>query len=123
MEKYIDAEKLKKEMKRLQKLNQAAKKLYPTAVNDAKSEEFKIAIRDYNYAQLTLQKAFKAGAEWMEEQIKQEQPEVPHWKPSEEQMDALKEASASWMNQEMENCELLESLYDDLKSFTSPQGE
>lgn len=36
------------------------------------------------------------------------------WKPSEEQMDALKEASTSWMNEHMGNCELLESLYNDL---------
>ena len=36
------------------------------------------------------------------------------WKPSKEQIDALKEASASWMNQEMGNSELLESLYNDL---------
>ena len=41
----------------------------------------------------------------------------PHWRPSEEQMEALKEASASWMNQEMGNSELLESLYKDLKNL------
>lgn len=40
-----------------------------------------------------------------------------HWKPSEEQLDALKEASTSWMNEHMGNCELLKSLYNDLKKL------
>ena len=40
-----------------------------------------------------------------------------HWKPSEEQMNALKEASASWMNEKMGNAKILESLYDDLKKL------
>lgn len=41
----------------------------------------------------------------------------PHWKPSEEQMAALKESSTSWMNEHMGNCELLKSLYNDLKKL------
>ena len=41
----------------------------------------------------------------------------PSWKPSEEQMAALKEASASWMNEKMGNAELLQSLYDALKKL------
>ena len=41
----------------------------------------------------------------------------PHWKPSEEQMEALNEASAIWMNVRMDNSKLLESLYNDLKKL------
>ena len=39
----------------------------------------------------------------------------PSWKPSEDEMAALKEASARWMNEKMGNAELLQSLYDGLK--------
>ena len=39
------------------------------------------------------------------------------WKPTEEQMAALKEASVSWMNDTMGNADLLESLYNDLKKL------
>ena len=45
----------------------------------------------------------------------------PHWKPSEEQMDALKEASVSWMNETMDNTRLLESLYNDLLKLKSDE--
>ena len=41
----------------------------------------------------------------------------PSWKPSEEQMEALKEASASWMNARMGNAKLLKSLYEQLKKL------
>ena len=41
----------------------------------------------------------------------------PYWKPSEEQMEALKEASASWMNARMGNAKLLKSLYEQLKKL------
>lgn len=55
---------------------------------------------------------------WVKNHIKSLRPQ-PHWKPSEEQMEALKEASTSWMNEHMGNCELLKSLYNDLKSYKS----
>lgn len=41
----------------------------------------------------------------------------PYWKPSKEQMEALKEASASWMNARMGNAKLLKSLYEQLKKL------
>jgi len=40
-----------------------------------------------------------------------------HWRPSEKQMKALRESSVSWMNEYMENCENLKSLYNDLESL------
>ena len=40
-----------------------------------------------------------------------------NWKPSEEQMAALKEASTSWMNEKMGNAKILESLYEQLNAL------
>ena len=67
--KYIDAEKLKA------KLDEAAKQLYPIITEEAKSDEWKIANREYNDMYIKLQDAFKAGAKWMAGRMKQEQSE------------------------------------------------
>ena len=70
MGKYIDAEKLKA------KLDEAAKQLYPIITEEAKSDEWKIANREYNDMCIKLQDAFRKGTEWMARQMKQEQSEV-----------------------------------------------
>ena len=88
---------------------------FPGNLDDA-AEEYEDWAESYNQSDfptcVSFRQAFKAGAEWVTKQK-----EKAKWKPSEEQLDALKEASASWMNQEMGNCELLESLYNDLKKL------
>lgn len=57
-------------------LDEVAKQLYPIITEEAKSDEWKIANREYNDMCIKLQDAFRKGAEWMAKQIKQEQPEV-----------------------------------------------
>ena len=73
-------------------------------------ENIKALIRDYRKG------PFKEDIDWMLERLKSLRPQ-PHWKPSEEQMDALKESSTSWMNETMGNAKILESLYEQLKKL------
>ena len=49
-------------------LDDVAKQLYPIITEEAKSDEWKIANREYNDMCIKLQDAFRKGAEWMAKQ-------------------------------------------------------
>ena len=53
-------------------LDEAAKQLYPIITEEAKSDEWKIANREYNDMCIKLQDAFRKGAEWMARQGEKE---------------------------------------------------